>query len=753
MSDNSLHRLRELRLKAESLSNTLVDDYRPFRSPFDKTTFFRLPTKPSKKASEIGVTPTCTAFMTLALTNSLGAVYCPQDEHDVAKVFSRIWKHDDIRYKKEFGLGSADVHEIVKSGVVSLLKAPWDTGKLDANNAFTSSLVLRSTGLLRHVGVLRDADITGMKRKRSDHKKAEDYRQFNGKTLKEIVNVVAQKFPDSLAVGGYPPTPSIVFWFCDSISLLGFDLTASQWEKIVKWAVVALTHQVSLVQANHQAMMDPVAMAMAACLCHLLRRMARKRTELAKALSKGFPTDIELTYAVKLFFLKQNDAGVWDKYFPLFHYPGAGPNHCWHFEVAEAVFQEFPEIVSDPLVVEKVELLLTWLEQNRLHWQTDTNEFNGWNAGGDIKSLQRGEPESWPTGVAHMALWRLREALSSQIQEMVLREYRGRVQLFGKPSTDTWDTFLDCRLPLKAPRNSVKALIEFEILTPASDSVAEYERSAERCGNTLGAHFRLKGRRSALLFGPPGTSKTSLAQAIAEKLGWPFIELSPSDFLKEGMDEIYVRVNEVFNDLMDLSGAVILFDEMDALVQSRESGEDADSVVGDVRRAQLDVTQKFLTTSMLPKLQKLRKQGRVIFLMATNHQKDFDPAIKRPGRFDLLVRMGPPSYKEKLRWLKQQCQKASVVASDQTWICSNFKQWTKSVPVKEAIERFTFGEMESLVDFIREKAIDRTLRQGLEDMGQVGLEKEIVDRAKNRITLRDGRTKEFEDDVKEVRIQ
>ena len=59
-------------------------------------------------------------------------------------------------------------------------------------------------------------------------------------------------------------------------------------------------------------------------------------------------------------------------------------------------------------------------------------------------------------------------------------------------------------------------------------------------------------------------------------------------------------LNEVFEDLTDLFGAVILFDEMDALVQSREPGE--------ATPRELDVTQRFLTTSMLPKLLQLRKQ-------------------------------------------------------------------------------------------------------------------------------------------------
>src|SRR5262249_51787126 len=150
----------------------------------------------------------------------------------------------------------------------------------------------------------------------------------------------------------------------------------------------------------------------------------------------------------------------------------------------------------------------------------------------------------------------------------------------------------------------------------------------------------VRARRSALLFGPPGTSKTSIVKALAKKIGWPFLEINPAHFLNEGLERIYVRADEVFEDLMDLSGVVVLFDEMDALVQKRKD-EDKTS-------ERLDVTRQFLTTSMLPKLSKLYERGGVLFFMATNYQSEFDEAIKRPRRFDLLLCMAPPPWRAKV---------------------------------------------------------------------------------------------------------
>ena len=60
-----------------------------------------------------------------------------------------------------------------------------------------------------------------------------------------------------------------------------------------------------------------------------------------------------------------------------------------------------------------------------------------------------------------------------------------------------------------------------------------------------------------------------LVRAVADRLGWPYVEITPSSFLDQGFERIFVRANEIFRDLMDLYDVVVFFDEMDALVASR----------------------------------------------------------------------------------------------------------------------------------------------------------------------------------------
>ena len=85
--------------------------------------------------------------------------------------------------------------------------------------------------------------------------------------------------------------------------------------------------------------------------------------------------------------------------------------------------------------------------------------------------------------------------------------------------------------------------------------------------------------------------------------------------------------------MRELDRAVVLFDEPDELVREREGASDAFG--------------RFLTTSMLPKVADLWKQGRIIYFVATNHIRYFDAAIIRSERFDVLVFVPPPSFNRK----------------------------------------------------------------------------------------------------------
>ena len=56
---------------------------------------------------------------------------------------------------------------------------------------------------------------------------------------------------------------------------------------------------------------------------------------------------------------------------------------------------------------------------------------------------------------------------------------------------------------------------------------------------------------SALLFGPPGTSKTTIVKAISDALSWPLVLLNPGNFIEDGLERIEQRAKYVFDQLLN----------------------------------------------------------------------------------------------------------------------------------------------------------------------------------------------------------
>lgn len=248
-----------------------------------------------------------------------------------------------------------------------------------------------------------------------------------------------------------------------------------------------------------------------------------------------------------------------------------------------------------------------------------------------------------------------------------------------------------------------------------------------------------------LLFGPPGTSKTTFVRALAEKLEWRYIEISPSVFLGQGLEHIYGRTAEIFADLMDLSQVVVLFDEMDALGQTREEKEN---------RERLDAVRQLLTTSMLPKLSALHDRKQVLFFMATNHREGLDPAIVRAGRFDILLHVRPPLWRRKLEHLEafHKGEAADIKKSQEI-----LNKWLEDkASLTEFLDIYTFDEIKSLLEHIRRiKSKTKTLSAALISIGESGFTKLVTDWAERSIILRKGQPlrKEFDEDQKMSRLQ
>ena len=134
-----------------------------------------------------------------------------------------------------------------------------------------------------------------------------------------------------------------------------------------------------------------------------------------------------------------------------------------------------------------------------------------------------------------------------------------------------------------------------------------------------------KPAKGILLSGPPGTGKTLVAKALANETEVNFISVKGPELISKYVGESERGVREVFKKAKQASPCILFFDEIDSLVPARGlSGGDSQ-------------TTERVISQFLTELDGLEELKGVIILAATNRKELIDPAILRPGRFDLIM--------------------------------------------------------------------------------------------------------------------
>jgi len=154
---------------------------------------------------------------------------------------------------------------------------------------------------------------------------------------------------------------------------------------------------------------------------------------------------------------------------------------------------------------------------------------------------------------------------------------------------------------------------------------------------------RLGGRvpRGVLLVGPPGTGKTLLARAVAGEAEVPFFSISASQFIEMFVGVGASRVRDLFTNAKKNAPSIIFVDELDAVGRARGTGLGGGH---DEREQTLN--------QLLSELDGFDPHDEVIVLAATNRPDVLDTALLRPGRFDRMVVIERPDWRDRVKILQ-----------------------------------------------------------------------------------------------------
>ena len=159
--------------------------------------------------------------------------------------------------------------------------------------------------------------------------------------------------------------------------------------------------------------------------------------------------------------------------------------------------------------------------------------------------------------------------------------------------------------------------------------------------------FNLSPPKGVLLYGPPGCGKTLIARAVAsgiaervrkqtgrkEVRGY-FINIKGPELLNKYVGETERKIREIFQKARDKSRegfpVIIFFDEMDSLFRSRGMGISSDM-------------ESTLVPQFLAEIDGVENLRDVIVIGASNRQDLLDPAVLRPGRLDIKIKIDRPN--------------------------------------------------------------------------------------------------------------
>ena len=208
----------------------------------------------------------------------------------------------------------------------------------------------------------------------------------------------------------------------------------------------------------------------------------------------------------------------------------------------------------------------------------------------------------------------------------------------------------------RLPRPDVEELVLEEVPDVSYDDVGGLDHQIEQITDAvelpfvhqaLFSEYDLPAPKGILLYGPPGCGKTLIAKAVANSLAKKvaevsgdrearsfFLNIKGPELLNKYVGETERQIRMVFQRAREKSEqgwpVIVFFDEMESLFRTRGSGISSD-------------IESTIVPQLLAEIDGVETLKNVIVIGASNREDLIDPAILRPGRLDVKIKIERPS--------------------------------------------------------------------------------------------------------------
>ena len=252
----------------------------------------------------------------------------------------------------------------------------------------------------------------------------------------------------------------------------------------------------------------------------------------------------------------------------------------------------------------------------------------------------------------------------------------------------------------KLPKEEVEELVLEEIPDVTYEDIGGLEGQIEAIRDAVELPFlyaelfqehQLEAPKGVLLYGPPGCGKTLIAKAVAKSLADKvrertgradahsyFLNIKGPELLNKYVGETERQIRQIFQRAKERSEeglpVIVFFDEMDSIFRTRGTGISSD-------------VESTIVPQLLSELDGVETLKNVIVIGASNREDLIDPAILRPGRLDVKIKIERPDSAQAADIMSKYLNPTVPIHDEDVHRAGNDVQATVARMIQQTVER------------------------------------------------------------------